>query len=85
MNDDDVLCDNRGPDGLRCTMPMNHGGATHHYEVELPPFVATLVAEHVDELDKHIEKLKRTRIWLMVAAGFNILCGLWSLAALFLI
>lgn len=84
MEDDDVLCEARGPDGLRCTKPLNHGGPTHAFEIELPPHVARLVAEHVDELDKHIDKLKRARVWLFVAAGFNILCGIWTLTSIIL-
>jgi len=85
----DLLCENRGPDGLRCTLPFNHGGDTHSYEIELPPNVAVMVAGYLDHLEqsqtqmsRSLRQLKYARWLLYAGAAFNIGIALWSLTRL---
>ena len=90
MNDSsDLLCEERGPDGLRCTMPFNHGGDTHSFEIELPPNVAAMVASYIDHLEqmetqraRSLWLLKRAR-WAMYAAFcVNLIAAVWNIASI---
>ena len=63
-----------------------HEDETHQYDVPLPPAVNRMVAAKMDELDHHIEVLKkqsrRSTIswrWAMVAVGVNAAAAIFSL------
>lgn len=84
MNEEDELCGVPGPGGMTCTMPTNHGGSTHAYEVELPPSVARYVAAQIDRMDEvreRYEKLARRERWL--SWGSLAMMGLYVVLVLF--
>jgi hypothetical protein len=71
MDDDtELLCEVRGPNGLRCTKPFGHEGNQHEFEIELPPHVAVLVAEHIDQLERMEEEYLRRLRWVRRSRWF---------------
>lgn len=80
MDDEaELLCESRGPDGLRCTKPFGHEGIEHEYEVELPPHVAMMVGQYMNELERmqeeylrRLRRMRRDRYFLYGAAALNV-------------
>ena len=82
---DEEQCGSPGPAGQRCTMPKGHEGKMHGFEIEIPPDLGTLIAQHIDvmelrtaELDREIRRGKWIR-WGMIAAGIvNIIAAVYA-------
>ena len=87
MDDDtELLCEVRGPNGLRCTKPYGHEGNQHEFEIELPPHVAVLVAEHIDQLERmeeeytrRLRRLRRSSWFMYGATALNLGAALYYL------
>ena len=86
MDDDEERCDVQGPNGMGCTLPKDHGGDSHAYEIELPPHIAQVIANYIDhlekssdEIDKQLRRMRHIRWFLYGAAGLNVGAALYYL------
>lgn len=86
---EELLCQCRGPNGVRCTKPFGHDGDSHEFEIELPPGVGELVAGYVDHLEqtqndmtRHVRRLKRAKRAMYVAFVVNVVAATWNIVAI---
>lgn len=87
MDSEDELCHVEGPGGMYCTMPKNHDGRGHAFEVYLPADVAQIISDHIDSMEeqrvrlaREIRRMRFARWGLLAALVVNVLAAVINLS-----